>query len=137
MTTRHILKPLKYLFYAAILALIIVAFNGALCSASAGNLKADIELTSEMIISNTEKEIKDFGERKNYYDVPEGYKVAAIGEFHTSVFTVKCSYELLIKDAISMCKNKKYHGFGLVDLEKPNIINSCYRSKVIFFVAID
>lgn len=135
MTTKHILKPLKFLFFILILTLIFIAFNGVVCSASAG-VKGEIILTSEMITSDTGKEVVNFGELKNYYDTPDGYKVAAIGEFQTGVFTVKCSYDFILKSALSFSEKKKYHGFGLVDIKRPDIINDCYRAKIIFFVAI-
>lgn len=136
MTSKHVANGLKYVFFAVCIVIIILAISGVICDARGGELKARIELTSEMIISDSGREIKNFGELKDYYAVPDGYKVAAIGDFKTSVLTIKCSYELLIKDAISTCESKKYHGFGLVDLKRPDIINSCYRSKIIFFVAI-
>lgn len=137
MTTKHILKPIKFLFLILIIALIFIAFNGVVCSAEAKGLKGDIELSSELVFSEKEKAIINFGELKNYFEVPEGYKVAAIGEFKTGVFTMKCSYDYILKSALSVCESKKYHGFGLVDIKRPDIINDCYRAKIIFFVAIE
>jgi hypothetical protein len=137
MTTKQILKPMKFLFLSIIIALILIAFNGVVFSASAKGLKGDIILKSELIISEEKKEIINFGELKNYYEVPEGCKVAAIGEFKTGVFTVKCSYDYILQSALSVCEIKNYHGFGLVDIKRPDIINDCYRATIIFFVAID
>ena len=137
MTTKHILKPMKFFFFIVIIALVLISFNGVVCSAEAKTLSGTIELSSELIISEKEKEVQIFGELKNYYEVPEGYKVAAIGEFKTGVFTVKCSYSYILESALSLCKIKKYHGFGLVDIQRPDIINDCYRAKIIFFVAIE
>jgi hypothetical protein len=136
MTTKHILKPIKFLFLLLIIAITLIAFNGVVCSAEAGGFKGDIELSSELIISESGKEVVNFGELKNYFDIPEGYKVAAIGEFKTNVFTMKCSYKYILSSALSVCESKKYHGFGLVDIKRPDIINDCYRAKIIFFVAI-
>jgi len=137
MTTKHILKPMKFFFLILIIALIIIAFNGVVCQVHAEGIKGNIELSDEFIFSEKQKDVVIFGELKNYYEVPEGYKVAAIGEFKTGIITLKCSYNYILECSLSLCEKKKYHGFGLVDIKRPDIINDCYRAKIIFFVAIE
>jgi hypothetical protein len=105
------------------------------CNSDAG-IKGEIEMNSIIIESKVNSEtIINFGELANYYAVPPGYEIAATATFTYTFMTIKCSLNRIIECAEETAKEKKYHGFGLVNVKKPDIFNSCYSANIVFFVA--
>jgi hypothetical protein len=119
------------MFFSAISMLLCVFW----CNSHAG-LKGEIEINSVILVSKDSAEnIIDFGELENYYSVPPGYDIAATATFTYTLLTVKCSMNRIKECAEETAKEKKYHGYGLVNVKKPDIFNTCYSANIVFFVA--
>lgn len=107
------------------------------CNADAavrGEIKINLELKEAVKDPDT---IIFFGELPNKNYVPAGQELAAIASFETTVITVKCSYDYILKCAEKICKEKKYSGYGLINLKRPNLITTCYQTDIVFFIALD
>jgi hypothetical protein len=98
-----------------------------------GNVKINLVLKES---ENKVDKVENFGELESKNYVPENYELAAIGSFETSVLTVKCSYDFIIRCAESVCRENNYSGFGLINIKRPGIINTCYQSDIVFFIAL-
>jgi len=119
------------LFFSAISILLMVF----LCNVHAG-IKGEVEINSVILVSKVNSEsIINFGELENYYSVPPGYDIAATATFTHTLLTVKCSMKRIIECAEEVAKERNYHGYGLVNVKKPDIFNSCYSANIVFFVA--
>jgi len=129
---------MRLLFAIAAFLLVFMIINGSFCEASAGPLKASIEITSEIKVSKEKSDdIINFGERSSHYDIPPGYQVAAVGKYKINpVTTIRCSYEDILKQSMAKCLEKNYHGFCLVNLKKPNIVQTCYQADIVFLIAL-
>lgn len=127
----------KKTIFAWFFTAIIVFLFSFLCNADAGikgNIKINLELKEPVKDPDT---IVYFGELPNKNYVPAGSELAAIASFETTVITVKCSYDFILECAEKICEEKKYSGFGLINLKRPNLINSCYQSDIVFFIALE
>lgn len=117
-----------------IIIAVIAVVHPFFCRAHAG-IRGTVKIN--LVIKESEKkidEVKNFGELENKNYVPAGYELAAIGSFETSVMTVKCNYDFLIKCAESVCKENNFHGFGLINVKKPSAMNTCYQADIVFFI---
>jgi len=122
----------------AITLTICFIVNSLFCGAEAGPLRASVEITSEIKVSKEKSDdIINFGERSSHYDIPEGYQVAAVGKYKINqVTTIRCSYEDILKQSMAKCLEKNYHGFCLVNLKKPSIVQTCYQADIVFLIAL-
>ena len=128
-------KFLVYLFYTCIIWVVVsisCAFFKSVHAGIKGNIKINLVLKESQ---GKIDEVKNFGELESKNYVPAGYELAAIGSFETSALTVKCSYDFILRCAESICKENNYSGFGLINIKRPNIMNTCYQSDIVFFVA--
>lgn len=127
----------KFLVFVWITAAVLLIIHGSFCNANAG-IKGNIQITVTIKKSDTKPgEIKNFGELESNNYVPPGYELGAIGTFETSALTLKCSYDFILRCAESICRENNYSGFGLINIKKPNIMNSCYQSDIVFFIALE
>lgn len=130
-------KFLMYLFYACILW-VVVSISCAFFNSVHAGIKGNVKITVSIKKSDTKPdEIKNFGELENNNYVPPGYELGAIGTFETSALTIKCSYDFILRCAEYICRENNYSGFGLINIKKPNIMNSCYQSDIVFFIALE
>lgn len=117
-----------------IIVAIIAVVHPFFCRAHAG-IKGSIKINSVLLVSKEKSDtVLNFGELKGYYQLPEGYYLAAVGNFEVSAMTMKCSYSFMIECAEKTCTENNYHGFGLVDVKKPDLFQTCYRANIVFFV---
>lgn len=123
-------KALMVYIIIAVIAIVHPFF----CRAHAG-IKGSIKINSVFLISKEKIDtVSNFGELKDYYQVPEGYNIAATGSFEYGAMTLKCSYDFIISCAKKTCTENNYHGFGLVDVKKPDLFNTCCSANIVFFV---
>lgn len=127
-------KGAKKALILYIIVSIIAVVHPFFCRAHAG-IKGSIKINSVFLVSKEKNDtVANFGELKDYYQVPEGYNIAATGNFEITAMTLKCSYNFIIECAKKACIENNYHGFGLVDIKKPNLFESCYQANIVFFV---
>lgn len=113
------------------------ALSFVFCPPARAGVKAEIKINSIMKVSKEKKDnVIFFGELPNLYAIPEGYEVAAVGEFKTSAVTMKCNFDVLMQLSKEKCKELNYEGYALAELKQPSVLNTCYQSKVIFLIAL-
>lgn len=67
-------------------------------------------------------------------EIPEGFMLLAKGEFKTGPLTVKCGERLMIKKTEEKAREIGAKGFSFYELKEPdNVLNTCYRSKILYF----
>lgn len=126
----------KRWMFILLFVLLFLIFDGFVCKSHAG-IKGNVKIN--LVLKESEKKVdtvENFGELQNKNYVPENYELAAIGSFETSVLTVKCSYDFIIRCAESVCRENNYSGFGLINIKRPGVINTCYQSDIVFFIAL-
>lgn len=129
-------KFLVYLFYCCAIWVVVSISCAFFRSAHAG-IRGEIKINLELKESSNDPDtIIFFGELPNKNYVPAGQELAAIASFETTVITVKCSYDYILKCAEMICEEKKYSGYGLINLKRPNIITTCYQTDIVFFIAL-
>lgn len=127
----------KFLVFTWITAALLLILYGLFCNAKAG-IKGNVKITVSIKKSESKPDtVKNFGELESNNYVPPGYELGAIGTFETSALTMKCSYDFILRCAESICRENNYSGFGLINIKKPNIMNSCYQSDIVFFIALE
>lgn len=129
------IRRLIYLIAGFWIAFIICSIF--LCRNADAGPKAEIRVDKILKISDTKKtNVLFFGELSSFYAVPDGYEVAAIGEFKNTIVTARCNFDVLMERSKKKCKELNYDGYALVDLKQPSLWNTCYQSKVIFLIAL-
>lgn len=127
-------KGVKKALIIYVIVALIAVIHPFFCRVHAG-IKGSIKINSVFLVSKEKIDtVSNFGELKDYYQVPEGYNIAATGSFEYTAMTLKCSYNFIIECAKKACAENNYHGFGLVDIKKPDLFNTCYSSNIVFFV---
>lgn len=127
-------KSVRNWAFIVLWVVVFMIFDSFLCNTHAG-IKGSIKINSVFLVSKEKIDtVSNFGELKDYYQVPEGYTIAATGSFEYGAMTLKCGYDFIISCAKNACTEKNYHGFGLVDVKKPDLFNTCYSANIVFFV---
>jgi hypothetical protein len=123
---------LQVILYASI---VVVSFF--VCSEA--SQKAKITITEKKItVENKKNQKVSFLGIFDSVDpiILQGYKIAAIGNLDTKVLTIRCNLETIKKLSIDICEKENYSAFIFTELKEPTILNTCYKCKVVFLVAL-
>ncbi len=121
---------LQVILYASI---VVVSFF--VCSEA--SQKAKITITEKIItVENIKNQKVLFLGILDFKAPPQGYKIAAIGNFDTKALTIRCNIETIKKLSIDICKKENYDAFIFTEFKEPTILNTCYKCKIVFLVAL-